>query len=181
MKKMLALLLTLLYLMVPALAEMPDLTQYADEELRQMRDQINIELSTRQRAQHEGDEVLFAGSLGDYNIEILAVDIVPNYVDAPCVLYTFRFTNNSTDTLSMIRAIELKPYQAGITCGSPTMIAGTKLNEISMVELRPGASYILQYGYLLNDETSPVELEIRVRNDYTGKYGMLRFDWLPTD
>lgn len=181
MKKIIALLLALLCLMVSALAESPDFTQYTDDELRQMRDQINIELSTRQLAQHEGDGVLFSGNIGDYHIEILAADIVLNYVDAPCVLFTFRFTNNSPDTLSMFRAIELKPYQAGITCGSPTSIAGTNLNEITMVELRPGASYTLQYGYLLNDETSPVELEIRVRNDYAGKYGVLRFDWLPTD
>lgn len=181
MKKFLALFLALMCFAAPALAELPDLTQYTDEELRLLRDQINITLSERQLAQQDSADVLFAGTLGDYHIEILAVDIVLNYVDAPCALYTFRFTNNSANTLSMSQALELKAYQAGLTCGSPTSISGINLNEIAMVELRPGASYTLQYGYRLNDESSPVDLEIRVRNDYAQLHGMLRYDWQPAN
>lgn len=180
MKKLIALFLTLMCLAVPALAELPDLTQYTDEELRLLRDQINVTLSERQLAQQDAENVLCSGNMGDFHVAVLAADLMRNYEDKPCVIYTFQFTNNSEDTLSMNGAVVIEAYQNGISCALPLIVDGVNTSDFALVKLRPGASYTVYYGFLMTDEVSPVEFEMWARSDYSKKNGVLRYIWNPT-
>lgn len=180
MKKFLALILALMCLAAPALAELPDLTQYTEAELRLFCDQINVELANRAIQRKSEEQVLLAGSFDDYHIEILDVEVVPNWQDEPCVLITYRFTNLSDETVPMIRAIEQTVFQGGIECGSATSIPGINLNQ-TVIEVRPGASLTLQHAAKLYDTTSLVEIELTKQYDYAGKAGSLLLTYLPEE
>ena len=142
-----------------ALGESLDLSQMSDADLRQLRDRINVELSTRTPG--DGD-ALASGTVSDCLIEVLAVEKVLNYQGSPSLLFTFRFTNNSSAATTMLRIADVKMFQNGVQLDSAGSIQGVNLNEVSK-EVKPGGSLVCWISALLQDEENAVDLEVKQR------------------
>jgi len=158
MKRMFILLLAVL-LICPCLAlgETLDLSQMSDSDLRQLRDQINVELSQRVGS---APDALAAVTIDGCLIEVLAVERTVNYANAPSLLFTYRFTNNSAAATTMLRIASIKMFQNGVQLDSASSIQGVNLNEISK-EVKPGGSLVCYGSIKLQDEENAVDLEIK--------------------
>jgi len=162
MIRFLSVFLVVLLMLVPAaLAESPDWSQYSDDDLRRMRDEISVMLSVRALEGGDAGAALLAGDLGPYHLEAIAIERMQDHQDAPCLVVTYRFTNNSDAAATMLRVIDTKAFQGGVQCKNPTLIIGVNPNDMAL-EVKPGASITVQKGYSLYDENSPVDFEFRL-------------------
>ena len=159
MKRFFALILVVL-LVCPGfvLADMPDLSQMSDAELRELHDQINVELSTRTAG---AEMALLSGDLGPYHVDVLAIDAMEDYQGTACLVVTYRYTNNSDAAATMLRSIDTKMFQGGVQLKNPTLIHGVNPNDMAL-EIKPGGSIVCQKGYTLNDAENAVDLELRL-------------------
>ena len=154
MKRLLAVfLIALCVLVTAALADSSDWSQYSDDDLRRLRDEISVELSIRTQKSSATDALVLAGELGEYYLEVLNVEKMLDYQDAPCLVVTYRFTNNSNTAATMLRT-------------NPTLIHGVNPNDMGL-EVKPGASITVQKGYILYDEVSAVDFEFILKSDTT--------------
>ena len=75
MKRLLAVfLIALCVLVTAALADSSDWSQYSDDDLRRLRDEISVELSIRTQKSSATDALVLAGELGEYYLEVLNVE-----------------------------------------------------------------------------------------------------------
>ena len=155
MKKYIVILFSLLMLLTAASAE--DLSTYTDEELRSLRDAVNLELASRRPA---GEEALLICDLGEYHVEVLGVEKREDYTGAPCALVEVSFTNNSSKNTSMFGAVLIRAFQNGIQMDQTISVDDVNLNK-GGIELMPGATLNVYQAFLMTDD-SAVDLLIRV-------------------
>lgn len=172
MKKFFVLALSLMLALAccAAYAEDVDLSGYSDDELRLLRERIDTELSARTAAATLAGGVLAEGDVGEYHVAILDVDLVEDYKGNPALLIRFLFANNGEDEESFMVACSSKVFQNGVECaGAITMNAssiGHDPNAI-MLDVKPGASLECTKVVVLQDTTSPVEIQVRKLIDFS--------------
>ena len=91
--------------------------------------------------------------------EIISAEVGgKNYEGKPTVVITYKYTNNSDEAASFDLSFTDKVFQNGIEC-SPDYVYEVD-EDNSSKEIRPGATIEVKKSYILNDETSDVEVEI---------------------
>lgn len=101
------------------------------------------------------------GTLGDYEVEILSAKVAKDYDGKPALIVNFKFTNNSDEATSFLVALSDKAYQDGIQLESAIILNSKTYDaDESMKDIKPGKSITVQQAYVLNDKTTPVEIEV---------------------
>lgn len=97
----------------------------------------------------------------DYSVKIVNSSIGKNYNDKPILVVEYAFTNNSDDSVSFSTAIDDKAFQNDIECSSLTVVSDDVDAQQSLNDVRPGKTYNLKVGYLLQDTKTAVEIECK--------------------
>lgn len=145
---------------VPGLASSVDLSTMTDDELRQLRSDIDVELSARSTASLLAGGVLLEGDLGNYHVALTNIERATGTGGAPCVILTFVFTNNSADANSFTLAIGKTVYQNGVQCTNAYFTTPSADATKALLDVKDGASIEVQSAYELYDAESPIEIEL---------------------
>lgn len=97
----------------------------------------------------------------DYTVKVVNTSIGKNYDDKPILIVEYAFTNSSDEATSFSTAVEDKAYQNDIECSSLTVISDEIDAQQALNDVRPGKTYNLKVGYLLQDTKTPVEIECK--------------------
>lgn len=163
MKKLLALALVFIVLCgtATALASSLDLSGMTDEELRQLQSDIEAELSARAVSAAQADGVLLEGSLGDYDLALTDIRRAVANGDRPCVILTFRFTNNSANAQMFLMSIDPTVSQNGIMCEMAMHTIPDVESIRNYLAVESGETVEVQAAYALYDAESPIRIEIK--------------------
>ena len=101
-------------------------------------------------------------SLGDYEVEIKDFRLIYNYDDKPVAIVTFSYTNNSDTAESFVWAFVTHAYQNGIEAESTSYFDDDDYDDTNnqSKEIKSGATIEVKEAYLLNDTTTPLEVEV---------------------
>lgn len=152
---------------VPGLASSVDLSAMTDDALRQLRSDIDVELSARSAALLMGDGALLEGDLGNYHVALTKIERAVGVGGAPCVILTFVFTNYSADANSFTLAIGKTVYQNGIQCTNAFFTTPSANAANALLDVKGGASIEVQTAYELYDAESPIEIELNELFNWT--------------
>lgn len=97
--------------------------------------------------------------IGDYAVEILGSRLTTDWEGAPVIIITYKFTNNSEETISAFSALYLKAYQNGVELLKAYFIDDYS-SDNEMRDLRPAASLEIEVAFELDDSLSPVEFVV---------------------
>ena len=155
MKKFLFSLLIVVFtfsIAVSALAIDIDLSGMSDKELKQLRGQIDKELTSRAAANR-----LAGGDIGDYHIDILSIEMTKDISGSQAVLVNYLFTNNSKESASFWMDVTAKVFQDGIECNQ-----AFTLDDMSstMKDVQAGGSLEISRAYSLNNDYDDILIEI---------------------
>lgn len=155
MKRPLCILLTTVFILsitATALAIDIDLSGMSDKELKQLRGQIDKELTSRAAANS-----LAGGDVGDYHIDILSIEMTKDMGGADAILINYLFTNNSKESASFWMDVSAKVYQDGIECSQAYTLDGL---SSTMKDVQAGGSLEISRAYALNNDYDDILIEI---------------------
>ena len=100
-------------------------------------------------------------TLGDYEVEIKSAVVTQDSDGNPAVVITYSWTNNSAETTTPLSSVTTSVFQNGIGMES-TYVSDKTIydSELYWTEVRPGTTIDVQEAFVLNDTTSPIEVEI---------------------
>jgi hypothetical protein len=102
-----------------------------------------------------------SGSIGKYDVSILDHKISKDYKGNPAVIVTYEWTNNSDETTSFMFAVDASVFQSGIECETAIVTSGDDYDsELSMTDIKPGATLTVQDAYVLRDTANPIDVEV---------------------
>ncbi len=104
-----------------------------------------------------------SSALGDYVVEIKSSRLAKDYEGKDVVIVTYSFTNKKNDTAtSFAGAIEDNAYQNGVGLNECYFIDDSYEynSENSTKEIKKGASIEVEVAYVLNDTTTPIDVEV---------------------
>ena len=153
---------------VPAFASFIDLSAMSDEELLQLRADIDAELSARSATPLLAGGTLLEGDLGEYHVALTDIQRATGSSNTPCVILSFLFTNNGSDAAAFTMAIAKSVYQNGVECEMALFTTPSVNGMKSLMDAMDGASIEVQSAFELHDAESPIEIELREL-----------FNWLP--
>ncbi|MDR3277738.1 MAG: DUF5067 domain-containing protein [Oscillospiraceae bacterium] len=99
------------------------------------------------------------GDIGDFHIVIKSGERSTDYAGADCVVITYEWTNNSDKAASFMTTFSVAVFQNDIECESGIAVEGADSGGLTK-DIRPGATFEVKQGYVLNDTTSPIEVEV---------------------
>lgn len=99
-------------------------------------------------------------SIGDYSVSVVSHEIVEDYEGKKAVLIELGFTNNSNDATNFLTALSCSAFQDGIELELAFVTGEDAGNGSTMRNIKPGAGTAVTIEYLLDSDTSPVEIEI---------------------
>lgn len=169
MKKILSLIMAIIIVAACAAvhAEAVDLSVYTDDELRELRTKIDIELSARQATRALEGGTLLEGDIGEYHVALLSLERAKEYNGNPAVVLTIMFTNNGKDDDSYSLSIRTGLFQNGIELSRAISIDKEIDTWGPLKDIRPGASLEIQEAYVLIDENAPIEIEFGKLFDFS--------------
>lgn len=170
MRKLLAIILTIIFVLSSSVvfAEGVDFSAMTDDELRNLKEAIDVELATRQAAAALANGIIAEGDLGDYHVAIMSANRATDYTGSPAVKVTYMFTNNGTATEMFMSVISDMVFQNGVQCEVGIVMDGTD-SMASMTNVKPGASIEVTQAYVLRDTSSPIEIEVGKLFDFSDK------------
>lgn len=86
--------------------------------------------------------------------------IIKDYEGKPALLVNYSFTNNSDKKQSFMVAIKDAAFQDGIGLNDAITMGNEYDSELQMKEIMPGKTLNVQAAYVLDDTTTPVEIQI---------------------
>jgi hypothetical protein len=98
------------------------------------------------------------GTLGDYAVVIESMTVENDYEGNPAAVITYSFTNNGDDEQSFLTALSAEVYQNGVQL--QTAIMDDVDTSSSMTNIKPGVTLEVVEAYSLNDDTSPIDVEV---------------------
>lgn len=102
-----------------------------------------------------------SGELGEYTVSILNHELTEDYKGNPAIRVYFDFTNNSEDTASFYVATSVTAFQNGIELDKGySTNNGVEEDDNNLKEIKPGATLKCALIYILDDDSSPVEVEV---------------------
>ncbi len=94
-----------------------------------------------------------------YDVQVLGSEIGSDFEGKPILIVEYAFTNNSDEATSFTVGLTDKAYQNGVE-NSDIVIADGIDSQQQLNDVKPGSTYQLKVGYLLQDTETPVEIEI---------------------
>lgn len=118
----------------------------------------NIEKTTV----NSGEATTQKNNAGSYNVEVKKATLTKDVSDNSIVVVTYLFTNNGTDSVSFDTVIDDKAFQNGVELGVVWSSYGVDdLDfETKSKEIKPGVTFEVTCAYELNDESTPVDIEL---------------------
>ncbi len=111
-----------------------------------------------------GSQQTVSGDTSMYKVDIKSARISYNYEGKKSIVVTFNFTNNSNETVCFEDVIDEALYQNGVSL-EETNHTESKTDPFGYdhkwQDLKPGVSYDVELGYILNDDTTSVDVEVR--------------------
>ncbi|MDY5991536.1 MAG: DUF5067 domain-containing protein, partial [Oscillospiraceae bacterium] len=86
--------------------------------------------------------------------------VIEDYEGKPALLVNYSFTNNSDKKQSFMVAIKDAAFQDGIGLNDAITMGKEYDSELQMKEIMPGKTLNVQAAYVLDDTTTPVEIQI---------------------
>lgn len=168
MKKFAVLLLAVMLCSLAAVsfAAAVDFSGMTDDDLRQLRSDIDVELSARQAARTLEGGTLMEGDVGDYHVALLGLTKTKDYDKNPAIVLRILFTNNSSEKECFSLAIDTSVYQNGVELDTAYGLDEVDSSK-SLLDVKPGASIEVTKGYKLTDENAPVEIELEDMFDFS--------------
>ena len=110
--------------------------------------------------------------LGDYIVEIKSCRLAKDYEKKPVVIVKYSFTNEGNDTASSFStALEDNVYQNGVGLNESIFVDDSYNYDSgnSTKEIKKGATIEVEVAYELNDETTPIDVEIKEFFSFSNK------------
>lgn len=117
-----------------------------------------------------------SGELGDYTVSILNHELTEDYEGNPAIRVYFDFTNNSEDTASFYIATSVKAFQNGIELETAVCIDDVEADDNNLKDIKQGATLQCTRIFLLDDDSSPVEIEASELISWDDKMLVKTFD-----
>ena len=117
--------------------------------------------------------------LGKYSVEITNARLTSTYDNKPAVVITYKFTNNTDDNPSSFDvAFYDNVYQNGVGLNKAyTLIDGDPYDDgNSSKKIKKGASIDVDIAYALNDESTPIDVEVKEFLSFSDKTVSRTFD-----
>lgn len=167
MRKLLVMFMAIMMLCsTVAMAEGVDFSGMTDDELRELRGMIDVELSNRQAAATMESGIIAEGDIGAYHVVIVSIELSKDYDDNPAVIVNYLFTNNSEETDSFMMAVSDTVFQGGIELEAGMLVDGHDAGA-ALLDIKPGATLEVAMAYVLRDTTSPIEIELSELFDFS--------------
>ena len=125
------------------------------------------------------DEKKNDNSLGDYVVEIKSYRLAKDYEKKPVIIITYSFTNDNNDTASaFFTAIEDTAYQNGVGLNEAIFVEDSYnySSDNSTKEIKKGATIDVEVAYVLNDESTPVDGEVKEYFSFSDKVITKQFE-----
>lgn len=104
-----------------------------------------------------GDAGAAAAGNSDYSVSLVDTSFTVNYENAPVILATYSFTNNSGEEKMFSLAVDDAAYQNGIELNSAYI---TDVTEGGSTNIQDGTTIEVTCGYLLLDTENPIEIKV---------------------
>lgn len=160
MRKLLTILLILSALPLTAHAD-ADLAAMSTDELRHLRDMVNLELASRTQA--PGNTAAWTTPLA--RVELVSITRGTTNDGAACVELILSYTNMS-DSIDKFRASHwVNLYQSGVEQETTSYFNGVLVDVDSWGrKAQPGATLLMQWVFLLPDSSATVDIEVEYRH-----------------
>ncbi len=109
-------------------------------------------------------ETVDNNTLGDYKVEIKSCRLAKDYEGKDAVIVTYSFSNlKNDDASSFMTSIEDNVYQNGVGLNESYILDDSYNYDSgnSTKEIKKGASIDVEIAYELNDNTTPIEVEVK--------------------
>lgn len=109
-----------------------------------------------------GEVTTQKNNTGSYNVEVKSAKLAKDVSDNPIIVVTYSFTNNSDDSIAFDTIIDDKAFQDGVELGfvyTSWGVDGLDF-ETKRKEIKPGVTYDVTCAYELNDQSTPVDIEL---------------------
>ena len=110
--------------------------------------------------------------IGQYSVEILNARLTSTYDNKPAVVVTYKFTNNTNDTAtSFYIAFDDEVYQNGVGLNSAYVLKDGDPydSDNASKEIKKGSSIEVEQAYILNDSSTPIEVEVKELFSFSDK------------
>ena len=170
MKKVLSLIATFILLLAVAnaSAESIDFSSMSEEQLRDLRQQIDLELASRYAATQDTTGCLADHDFGVFRIQVLGVALSQETLGAnkgaPAIVVRYKLVNTGDETITFSGYVEVKLFQNGVQLNGGSLIEGTDGKQLTR-ELQPGAEIEVAHGFILEDEAASVDILIGNRKE----------------
>lgn len=121
--------------------------------------------------QGSGDASSNGSNLGDYKLEIKSCRLAENYEGKPIAIVKYSFTNNSDEPTSFSIAFDDNVYQNGVGLNK-CYVASDSANysdDNQSKEIKKGATLEVEVAYMLNDNTTDLEVEVKELFSFSDK------------
>ncbi len=99
-------------------------------------------------------------NLGMYKVEIKGCSTTTNYAGKPIAIVTFFYTNNSSEAAAFDWTFVTHAYQNGIEAENTWYDDDFGGEDNQSKEIKTGTTIEVKEAYLLNDTSSPLEVEV---------------------
>ena len=110
--------------------------------------------------------------LGDYTVEIKSCRLAKDYQDKPVVIVTYAYTNVDDDSATSFSvAFDDEAFQNGVGLNKCYVIGDGYEYDIDSQskDIKKGATIDVEVAYELNDETTPVDVEVKELFSFSDK------------
>lgn len=109
--------------------------------------------------------------LGQYKVEIKTARLTKDYEGKKVVVITYGFTNNADNATAFTWAFDDKVYQNGVSLEKCYVVAdGDPYDEANQnKEIKKGVSLDVEVAYVLNNDTTPVDVEVKELISFSDK------------
>ena len=173
MKKLLSILLVCVMLMVFGVFAMGSSSEeegtvtQPDGTVSENKDSDNKDSDNKETEDTQPDN-----TLGDYVVEIKSCRLAKDYESKPVVIVTYGFTNQKDDSpAAFFTAIEDNVYQNGVGLNEAYILDDSTnySSDNSTKEIKKGATLDVEVAYVLNDETTPIDVEVKEYFSFSDK------------
>lgn len=98
-------------------------------------------------------------TVGDYGCVVKGAEMAKNYDGKDAIIITYEFTNNSDSSQSFDVALSDELYQNGVGLETAIFIDDAETDGFD-VKIQPGVTKEVRKGYILQDTSTPIEVEI---------------------
>ena len=100
------------------------------------------------------------GQVDDCYVKIVDAEMGKDYDGSDCIIITYAWSHEQKDSTSFTYELRDTVYQDGIECSLALLVDGVNSSD-EFKDIKSGVTFEFRMGYLLNNTTSPVEVEVR--------------------